>query len=328
MPAAPAVSVVLPVYNAQAYIRDAMASVLNQSLREVELIVVNDASTDHTPEILRACQDPRVHVLRNLENQGIVRALNRGLAAARAPLVARQDADDLSLPGRLAAQVAALEQCSDLVVLGTAYAKIDERGRELVRRTMPTDDVDIRVALARGNPFCHGSVMMRRCAVQAAGGYRDTGGPTEDYDLWLRLVDRGKAANLEETLYARRVSPDSIMGAASEAHVQASRAFLWRVAQARRATGRDLLAAREPETLAEYEHLRAAWRAASRPSPREARARMRLDIAEDLLRTGHWPASLRWTAKALAATPGSARAWRHAAGTVMDTIRGQRAAQP
>jgi hypothetical protein len=120
------------------------------------------------------------------------------------------DADDISLPERLAEQVAFLEGHPDVVLVGTAYEMVDPAGRLLEICAVPTRDADIRRTMFFETPFGHGTVMMRRDALQEAGGYRESSWPVEDYDLWRRIVSRRQVANLPHVLYRYLVNPDGI----------------------------------------------------------------------------------------------------------------------
>lgn len=207
----PTVSVLLPVRNGAAFLRAACDSVLAQQGVTLELLVVDDGSTDATPEILRALAEPRLRVIRQagqgLTGQGLVAALNRGLAEARAPLVARLDADDLALPRRLALQAAHLAAHPRIVVLGSAWQVIDAAGRPHGVAHPPCDAAAVRDELGRRNCLAHPAVMFRRDAVLAAGGYRAAFEGAEDYDLWLRLSERHDLENLPQPLLAYREHP-------------------------------------------------------------------------------------------------------------------------
>jgi len=197
----PAVSVLLPVRNGAAYLEDAVGSILRQSFADFELLLVDDGSDDATPAIARrlAATDARLRILTQ-DRHGIVAALNRGLHAARAKLIARMDADDLAWPDRLARQVAIFRGDPDLALVASAWRIVSAAGD--VRRTIhpPQTDAGLRAALARGNVLAHPTIMFRRDAVLALGGYRDGFPLAEDYDLWLRLLERHKAMCLADVL--------------------------------------------------------------------------------------------------------------------------------
>jgi glycosyltransferase involved in cell wall biosynthesis len=195
----PVVSVVLPVYNGARCVEVAARSILTQTFRNLELVAVNDGSTDGTAEILErlAREDRRVRIIHQ-ENQGIAGALNRGLAAARGSLVARMDADDASLPQRIFRQVQYLEANPWVGVLAS-YCEVRDVAWSGVRRAGESSH-HIRWQLLLGNPITHPTVMMRRDLVQKVGGYRDLHPHNEDYDLWTRLIDHCSIETLPEVL--------------------------------------------------------------------------------------------------------------------------------
>lgn len=203
---APVVSVLMPVYQAAPYVVAAVESILAQSLRELELVIVDDGSTDGTGELCAAiaARDPRV-VLVRASHEGIVAALNRGLALARGRYLARMDGDDVALPERLAAQLRHLDAHPDVVALGTAVEVIDPEGRPLGPIVHPTTHEEIERELLRGHgSINHPSVVMRTDAVRAVGGYRSAFEYVEDQDLFLRLGERGRLANLAAPLLHHR----------------------------------------------------------------------------------------------------------------------------
>lgn len=215
-PGTPAITVAMSVMNGARFLHDAMASVLAQTTRDFELVVVDDGSTDATPAILaaHAAADARVRVLTQ-PNRGLVASLNRILAEARAPLFARMDGDDVALPERLAVQAAWLADHPVVVALGTGFVPIDESGH----RGHPVRNVvtpaEVLADLPNGPPLCHPSVVMRTDALRAVGGYRAAYRHCEDYDLWLRLSERGALANLPEPLLLYRHNPNQV----SQRHV-------------------------------------------------------------------------------------------------------------
>lgn len=200
----PAVSVVMPVYNGETFLEEALLSVLTQSLRDIEVIVVDDGSTDRTPEILAYVTDPRVRVLTQ-PNGGIAAALNFGVAHARGRYVARMDADDRCVPERLDRQVSFLETHPEVAAVGSSYRLIDESGAYLGVFGTLVGDQELRRDLFVRCPFGHGTMMIRLSALQELGGYDVGCVPAEDYDLWIRLMRRHQVANLPEALYEYRV---------------------------------------------------------------------------------------------------------------------------
>jgi len=211
---APRVSVLIPCFNAAATLDEAVDSILRQTLRSLEIVAVDDGSADGTPEKLAvwAGRDARVRVVRQ-EHAGLVAGLNAGLAACRAPLIARMDADDWSHPERLTRQAALLEAEPDLALAGCRVRGLAEgEMREGFRIYLEwlnglTSPEEIARQIFVESPLPHPSVMVRREWLERAGGYQDHGWP-EDYDLWLRLHLLGaRFAKVPEVLLAWRDSP-------------------------------------------------------------------------------------------------------------------------
>lgn len=202
----PVISVVMPVYNADRWLKDAVESVLRQTLASFELIAVDDGSTDGSTAILEqaAGDDARVRVIRQ-PHQGLVVALNRGLAEARAPLVARLDADDLAHTTRLARQVDFLDRHPEVGIVGAWAIEIDEAGRVRGRRTPEPEPGALKQLLRRMNPIIHSAVVARVDLLRRLGGYRAAFQTAEDYDLWCRASEVAEIANIPEFLVSYRV---------------------------------------------------------------------------------------------------------------------------
>ena len=209
MSGVPEVTVLMPVRDGARWLAEAADSIRRQSFANFEFLIVDDGSTDRTPEILAslAALDRRVRILRQLAG-GIVAALNAGLADARAPLIARMDADDVAHEERLARQVAAMRARPELAALGTFYTQIDEAGRPGRLVELPTEPGAIAAALLVSNCVAHPTTLLRRDAVLKAGGYRAGFPRCEDYDLWLRLSQTHLIANLAEPLLQYRLHAD------------------------------------------------------------------------------------------------------------------------
>ena len=202
----PDVSVVMPVYNGQRWLAQSIDSVLAQTHRNLELIVVDDGSQDQTPAILDsfARRDGRVRVVTQAK-LGIVAALNRGIAAAAAPLIARLDADDVALPSRLELQLAEFRQRKGLVLLGSRTEKIDGEGRHAGTMGQASQHRDLKAELRLRNPFVHSSVMFDKAVAQHCGGYRMAFDGAEDFDLWLRMSEEGEIAIQPKILTQYRI---------------------------------------------------------------------------------------------------------------------------
>lgn len=206
----PRVSIVMGVFNGERFVSEAVLSILNQNFYDYEFIIIDDASTDQTPRILESFNDSRLVILRNSHNLGLTKSLNRALHIARGNYVARQDADDLSFPDRLSKQVTFLDRHPDYCMVGSYANMIDEYNNHIFTIDVPSDYQAIATTLLANNTFIHGSIMSRRSAVIALGGYRENFRYTQDYDLWLRMSEYHLLANLPETLYSLRRLPNSI----------------------------------------------------------------------------------------------------------------------
>ncbi len=205
----PMVSVVMSVYNDEPYVAEAVRSILGQTFRNFEFIIINDGSTDQTGEILASFHDERIRLL-NQDNRGLTFSLNRGLSLARGQFIARMDGDDISLPERFARELAFLDENPEIGLVGTFAYRIDIRGRRVDIYRYPTTPAAIRDNLRSDCPFCHTSVMFRRACIEKVGPYRERIGPAEDLDLWLRINEYFDAANLPEALHSFRIDPYGI----------------------------------------------------------------------------------------------------------------------
>jgi glycosyl transferase family 2 len=207
----PIVTVLLAVHNGDHFLAETLASLRAQTFHDFELLVVDDASNDETPAILQAWPDHRLRLVRNERQLGLAASLNRGLRLATGRYIARQDADDLSEPARLAQQVGHLEAHLELALLGSWYTEIDAAGQLLRERKLPLGWTDLCWALQFYCPFAHSAVMFRRTEVLSQIGYYDEAlSYAPDYDLWLRIARRLPVANLDQHLLRYRVSPWSM----------------------------------------------------------------------------------------------------------------------
>lgn len=207
----PLVTVLLPVFNGETYLAEAIESVLRQTYPNIELLVIDDGSTDGTADVIARFGDPRLVVLRHEVNRGLVAALNHGLELARGELLARLDADDVADPTRLAKQVQRFRADPDLVALGTAISYIDSTG-SLVE--VPAGQVQgahfLRWRMLRGTCVYHPTLMLHRARAGADARYSADYPHAEDYELLLRLSRRCRVDNLAEVLVAHRRHPGSI----------------------------------------------------------------------------------------------------------------------
>jgi glycosyltransferase involved in cell wall biosynthesis len=199
--APPRVTVLTVVYNGARFLQEAIDSILAEEFRDFEYVIVDDGSTDATPEILAraAARDPRIVLLRNETNRGIAPATNRGLAIARGEYVARLDADDLSLPGRFTREVAVLDADPDVALVSMNYETIDASGNVLGRSQRDHPPQLVEYLLHFSNAIGgHSQVMFRRSTIAALGNYDEACGAALDYDLWTRIVGHGRIVVLPE----------------------------------------------------------------------------------------------------------------------------------
>jgi glycosyltransferase involved in cell wall biosynthesis len=212
----PTVSVVMSVFNDARYLRQSMESVLSQAGVDFEFVIVDDGSTDESREILReyAANDSRVRVILQ-PNQGLTKALIAGCNAAQGRYIARQDADDISLPGRISIQSKLLSDNPKICFVSCQAEVIGPQGEILNKHRRPTDPNEATDLLLHGgsSPPGHGSVMFRRDAYIQAGGYRQEFYFAQDCDLWFRLAEIGLLGYSGETLYQYRLDPSSVSGA-------------------------------------------------------------------------------------------------------------------
>ena len=200
MPAAPLVSVLLAVSNGEDYVRTALESILRQTISDLELIVIDDGSSDETPEILAAFHDERLRVLRHEERRGLAASLNRGLDEARGRYVARLDADDIALPRRLERQLQRMVSGSPIAVLGSAVLEVDESGRSGRLHLMPSGAVGVRWASLFSSPFFHPSVLLTAWCWSTRAALR----PRVPRERGLRPVDAVARARRKETTWPSR----------------------------------------------------------------------------------------------------------------------------
>lgn len=207
---APKVSVVIPVYNRERYIGQAIDSILGQSFRDFELIVVDDGSSDGTPAVVERCGDPRIRLVRHETNQGIPQTRNRGLREARGEYVAWLDSDDVALPQRLRVQVDVLDRSPGIALLGSWAGTVNDAARWLPRyKVLPTEPEEVGARLLLRCPILQYS-MMGRAEVLKDFGYREDFPVCQDFDLFVRLFARHALANLPRLLVRRRFHPGRV----------------------------------------------------------------------------------------------------------------------
>ncbi|HTF27207.1 MAG TPA: glycosyltransferase [Flavitalea sp.] len=204
------ISVLMSVYNAEIFIRESIQSVLDQTFRDFEFVIVNDGSTDLTGDIIKSFSDPRIVYLEQ-SNKGIASALNEGLKIAKGIYIARFDADDICYHNRLEKQYLFMNQNPSYVIAGSGADYIDKDGDFIFSYTPPalTDD-EIRVIKTKICPFIHSTVFYNKQLIIDQGGYNEYAHSFEDHLLWLAVTRHGKAINFPEPLIKVRLNPDSI----------------------------------------------------------------------------------------------------------------------
>lgn len=202
----PLVSVVLPVYNGEKYLNEAIDSILNQTFTDFEFIILNDGSTDETEEIILSYADPRIRYVKNETNLQIVKTLNKGISLAKGKYIARTDADDFSLPHRLAIQLKYMQSHPEVIVCGS-YIQIYEQPKRIWK--VPVQDEAIKAMLLFESCLLHPTVIFTK-DMALNNKYRSSFLGAEDYDLWERLSEDSNThfANIPEVLLLYRLHPN------------------------------------------------------------------------------------------------------------------------
>lgn len=220
----PYVTVLMSVYNAGDYLVQAIQSILEQSFRNFEFLIINDASTDRSREIILSFNDPRIVLVDNANNIGLTRSLNKGLKLARGRYIARMDADDIAMPERLKKQVDFLDAHPDYGLVGT-YFQLYPSGKIM---RVPVQDEEIRTFMLFSNTFAHPSVMFRKELVDRYQlYYNEELLAAQDEELWYRMSKYGKIYNLPEVLLQYRVHPDQISSSRHQLQQSISMQIKW-----------------------------------------------------------------------------------------------------
>lgn len=205
---APLVTVLLPVYNAESHLAEAVQSILNQTFRDFEFLIINDGSTDRSAEIIASFNDERIRMVSNESNLKLITTLNKGLDLARGKYIARMDADDISLPNRLQRQVEFMEAHPEVGICGTWFRSF---GTHSTVVKYPEKDEDIRVMMLYQIPFSHPTVMLRREVLEKRHiRFLSEFIHAEDYEAWVRLMPFTRFANLPEILLQYRLHGQSV----------------------------------------------------------------------------------------------------------------------
>ncbi|MFL5763695.1 MAG: glycosyltransferase family 2 protein [Bacteroidia bacterium] len=207
----PKVTVLMPVYNGARYLTDAVGSVLGQDFTDFELLIIDDGSVDSSVKVIESYADPRIRLLKNGKNRGLVMTLNRGLEEAKGEYIARMDCDDICIRSRLSSQVRFMEKNKNLGACGSFYYLL--RNGKKVIADFPVSNEEIKAYLVFNSPMAHPSVMIRRSVI---GKHNLKYDPDfihcEDYDLWSRLAEYSELGNCPEILLEYRVHEGQITG--------------------------------------------------------------------------------------------------------------------
>ncbi len=208
----PRVSVLMPVYNGEKHLGEAIRSILNQTFSDFEYIIVDDGSTDKSRDIIISFDDPRIKMIINEKNIGLTKSLLKGFEFCQGEFLARMDADDISHPQRFQKQVEFLDKNPEIGVLGSNVYAIGENSKTRYKINYPENHSLIKWSLLFSNPMCHPSVSIRKSIINKFGNYIDSDETKyiEEYNLWSRLVHHTKFCNLNEPLLKLRTSGSKI----------------------------------------------------------------------------------------------------------------------
>jgi glycosyltransferase involved in cell wall biosynthesis len=290
--AAPAVSVLMAVYNGKRYLPASIESILAQSFRDFEFIIIDDGSTDGSSEIVAdfARQDPRIRVIVQ-QNIGLTKSLNKAIALARGRYIARMDSDDIALPARFEQQVAFLDQHPEHVMIGSQVLLIDPDGDPICEKpqTQYGHDPIQTALLEKGWPMVHPAVMIRTETLRTMGGYDERYRTNQDHDLFLRLCERGKVENLPDVLLQYRQHFASVVFKTGIQQSDVLRAIL-REAWARR--GKPMPTELESPTGKKYERMEQYrewfWAALSAGHRKTARKYARAIVIREPWKLASW----------------------------------------
>lgn len=281
---APAISVLIAVYNGLPYLESAVRSIMEQTFRDIEIVIVDDCSTDATPEVLArlAAEDPRIRVLRLETNHRLPGALNRGLEIVRAPLVARMDADDLSHPTRLEVQKRFMDNRPGVVLVSASVRQIDGAGRSVRASPRPRDAVMCRWMIRFRLPLVHPTFLFRWPMPDGARPrYDPPFDLAEDHEFALRVLDHGEVISL----------PDILLDYRNHAANTTNRNWAKQTAVARRAVEPFIARELPPAAVAALAPFMEAFFGLARQDPTAIFHGLRTMLAHDVAR---WPDRASW----------------------------------
>lgn len=207
----PKVTVLMPVYNGEKYLRSAIESILDQDLKDFEFIIINDGSTDRSLEIIRSYTDPRIRLVQNEKNIGLVNTLNKGIELALGEYIVRMDCDDLSMKNRLSAQVSFMDNNKTIGVSGSYYYLLLDGKKALT--DFPLKEEEMKCFMIFNCPIAHPTAIIRNSLLKEENlRYRPEYAHSEDFDLWSRISEKYELANISEVLLNYRVHANQITG--------------------------------------------------------------------------------------------------------------------
>ena len=207
----PKVTVLMPVYNGEKYLREAIDSILNQTFTDFEFLIIDDGSTDNSLEIINSYQDHRIRLIQNFTNQGLAYCLNWGILFSRSNYIARMDCDDISLSKRLEIQVDFLDNNPDIGIVGSHFILMTKENKKSYIKTVPITDLEIRCRCLFESPFGHPTVIFcREIFLKYSLNYDTELNAIEDYQLWTKILDYTKGANIAIPLVYYRLHNQSI----------------------------------------------------------------------------------------------------------------------
>lgn len=224
----PEVSVIMPVYNGEKYIRESMDSVINQTHKDFEFIIINDCSSDNTENIIKSYNDNRIKYVKNKKNLGVALSLNKGLNLATGKYIARMDADDISLPYRFEEQIKYLKENKECDICSGDIIEFDDNGNEQLH-VYSHDNSNIMVDLLFDSPIVHPAVMMRSSIKEKIDLYYDIQyEKAEDFELWARISDKVRIDNLNKVLLKYRIHNLQVSVSCNRQQVKACRKIRYR----------------------------------------------------------------------------------------------------
>jgi glycosyltransferase involved in cell wall biosynthesis len=228
--ALPQISVLLPVYNAEKTIAMAIESILNQSFKDFELILIDDGSRDQTLKVIEPylAKDSRIVLLKNPQNMRLAKSLNRGIEIARGKYLARMDADDYSYPDRFEKQFSYMEAHPDVGISGGTMEVVDANDNLTSIRRYFLEDEIIRQNIFYFSPFCHPAIIMRKSVIDQVGGFVHEYNPAEDYELYFRIGKISKFGNLDDVLLRYKILDSSMTGKQTWAMEKKSIQIRWK----------------------------------------------------------------------------------------------------